>query len=146
MARNIDNHTSITYGLSAKEVNQRIEAGFSNQQSNQETKSYQDIFRDNIFTLFNLINAILAGLIIFIGSFKNLLFLGVVVSNLVIGIVQELRAKKVLDRLRLITQPYLSLIHIWSFTYSFQSVKNLYAAAIIHLFCHTASSFCYLRA
>ena len=76
MARNIDNHTSITYGLSAKEVNQRIEAGFSNQQSNQETKSYQDIFRDNIFTLFNLINAILAGLIIFIGSFKNLLFLG----------------------------------------------------------------------
>ena len=94
MARNIDNHTSITYGLSAKEVNQRIEAGFSNQQSNQETKSYQDIFRDNIFTLFNLINAILAGLIIFIGSFKNLLFLGVVVSNLVIGIVQELRAKK----------------------------------------------------
>ena len=110
MARNIDNHTSITYGLSAKEVNQRIEAGFSNQQSNQETKSYQDIFRDNIFTLFNLINAILAGLIIFIGSFKNLLFLGVVVSNLVIGIVQELRAKKVLDRLRLITQPYVQVL------------------------------------
>lgn len=74
------------------------------------TKSYKAIFKDNIVTLFNLINAILAGLIIIIGSYKNLLFLGVVISNLIIGIFQEIRAKHVLDRLSLITQPFVQVL------------------------------------
>ena len=71
-------------GLSDSQVQERIDAGCVNTQDERITKSYEEIFRDNVLTLFNLINAILAGLIIFIGSFKNLLFLGVVISNLVI--------------------------------------------------------------
>ena len=55
MARNIDNHTSITYGLSAKEVNQRIEAGFSNQQSNQKPKATK-IFFAIIFLLYLILS------------------------------------------------------------------------------------------
>lgn len=86
-------HIDLSIGLNDKQVEERIQKGFINTQETNITKSYKEIFRDNIFTLFNLINAILAGLIIFIGSFKNLLFLGVVISNLVIGIFQEIRSK-----------------------------------------------------
>lgn len=99
-----------TQGLSDAQVQERMDAGCVNTQEERITKSYEEIFRDNVFTLFNLINAILAGLIIFIGSFKNLLFLGVVLSNLIIGIFQEIRAKRVLDKLSLITQPYLNVL------------------------------------
>ena len=76
----------LQHGLSHEQVAKRVAAGYVNVQNDRITKSYQEIFKDNLFTLFNLINAILAGMIIFIGSYKNLLFLGVVLSNLVIGL------------------------------------------------------------
>ena len=100
----------LQHGLSHEQVAKRVAAGYVNVQNDRITKSYQEIFKDNLFTLFNLINAILAGMIIFIGSYKNLLFLGVVLSNLVIGILQEIRAKRVLDKLSLITQPYIRVL------------------------------------
>lgn len=96
--------TNMDIGLTSKEVQEQIDKGFINTQSDKITKSYQAIFKDNIFTLFNLINAILAGFIILIGSWRNLLFLGTILSNIVIGIIQELRSKIVLDKLALITQ------------------------------------------
>ena len=97
-------------GLTDQQVQERIHAGYLNTIEKPITKSYQAIFKDNVFTLFNLINAILAGLIIFIGSYKNLLFLGVVISNIVIGVFQEIRAKHVLDKLSLITKPYVRVL------------------------------------
>ena len=63
-------------GLSDSQVQERIDAGCVNTQDERITKSYEEIFRDNVLTLFNLINAILAGLIIFIGSFKKSAFSG----------------------------------------------------------------------
>lgn len=99
-----DTEVDIENGLSDEQVKQRIERGQYNQQVDQISKSYQEIIKDNIFTLFNLINAILAGFIIFIGSWRNLLFMGVILSNIIIGILQEIRAKRVLDKLSLITQ------------------------------------------
>lgn len=101
---------SLSKGLSDDEVEKRKSLGQINAIDQAVTKSYNAIFKDNIVTLFNLINAILAGLIIFIGSYKNLLFLGVVISNLVIGIFQEIRAKRVLDKLSLITQPFVQVL------------------------------------
>lgn len=97
-------------GLTNQQVQERIVQGFVNTNEGRITKSYKEILRDNFLSLFNLINAILAGMIIFIGSFKNLLFLGVVVSNLGIGMIQELRAKRILDKLSLITQPIVKVI------------------------------------
>lgn len=94
----------IQEGLTHTQVEQRIKDGATNIQNERITKSYKEIVKDNIFTLFNFINAILAGLIIYVGSFKNLLFLGVVTSNLAIGILQEIRAKRVLDRLSIISE------------------------------------------
>lgn len=99
----------LQHGLTHEQVEQRIKDGLHNQQMERITKSYQEIFKDNICTLFNLINAILAGLILYVGSYRNLLFLGVVLSNLAIGIFQEIRAKRVLDKLSLISE---SMIHV----------------------------------
>lgn len=92
----------IITGLSTQEVQERIEKGLVNKEENGQTKSYKRILYDNIVTLFNFINLVLAVLIILTGSFKNLLFLGVVFSNIVIGTFQEIRAKKTLDKISLI--------------------------------------------
>lgn len=91
-------------GLNERQVKERMDAGLHNIQMDRITKSYREIFRDNICSLFNLINAILAGLIIYVGSYRNLMFLGVAISNLVIGIFQEIRAKRTLDRLSILNE------------------------------------------
>ena len=68
------------------------------------TKSSLRIVGEHLFTLFNLINVVLALALIFCGSFKNLLFMGTVVTNFAIGVFWELKAKRTLERLRLVTQ------------------------------------------
>ena len=62
------------------------------------------IFCDNIFTLFNLINVILLAALIFVGSHKNMLFIGVVIANIIIGIVQEIRSKISVDKLTILSE------------------------------------------
>ncbi|MDR0880369.1 MAG: HAD-IC family P-type ATPase [Clostridioides sp.] len=91
-------------GLTSKEVNERIELGEVNKGMKHLTRSYKSIFTSNIFTLFNLINIVVAGFIAYTGSYENLLFLGVVVSNIFIGIIQEIRAKRSIDKLSLLSQ------------------------------------------
>lgn len=90
-------------GLTSEQVRQRKKDGLLNEQEDKNSKSIKQIVRDNLMTFFNLINIILAGLVIFVGSFKNLLFMGIVICNTGIGIFQEIRAKKTLDKLSLIT-------------------------------------------
>ena len=80
-------------GLSAEEVQERIEKGQVNLASTVKTKSVGRIFRDNICTLFNLINVLLFVMLILVGSYKNLLFIGVVLTNTVIGIVQDVSSR-----------------------------------------------------
>lgn len=100
----IEQVTDQKRGLTHLEVQERIHQNLDNKQPDKISKSYQAIIKDNVFTLFNLINAILAAFIISIGSWRNLLFIFVILSNIIIGIIQEVRAKRVLDRLSLITQ------------------------------------------
>ena len=90
-------------GLTDEQVRQRIKAGQVNRQIKTVSKSVLGIIRDNVFTFFNLINIVLAALIIMVDSYKNLFFLGIVFFNTIIGIIQELRAKITLDRLSLIS-------------------------------------------
>ena len=101
---------SIQNGLREEQVAERLSHHLHNEQIDSITKSYRDIFRDNICTLFNLINAILAGLLIYVGSYRNLLFLGVAISNLAIGIFQEIRAKRLLDRLSILNESSIRVI------------------------------------
>lgn len=77
---------------------------------NDISKSYKSIFLENTFTLFNIINFILAAMVFYTGSYKNMLFMGVVISNMAIGIIQEVRSKKVLDQLALISQQKAAVI------------------------------------
>ena len=82
------------YGLSTAEVNQRISNGKINTVDNKITKSYKQIFLNNTITFFNILNAALLGLVLFVGSYKNTLFILVIIINTVIaGIYQEIKAK-----------------------------------------------------
>lgn len=92
-------------GLTSKEVDERIKNGQINTDSNPSTKTVGQIIRGNICTFFNLLNIILGLLVIFVGSYKNALFLGVIFFNIIIGIFQEIRAKRVIDRLSLVSAP-----------------------------------------
>lgn len=103
-------YTDISNGLSAAEAEQKKQNGESNGNFEIKTKSVGRIFRDNILTLFNLINVILAVMVAITGSYRNMLFMGVVISNTAIGIIQEIRSKRVIDRLSLISAPKARLL------------------------------------
>ena len=90
-------------GLSSNEVNDRLKKGLTNKNRAVPTKSILKIITDNVFTLFNLLNFILALLIIFVSSYKNLLFMGIVVCNTLISMIQEIRSKRIVDKLSIIT-------------------------------------------
>lgn len=90
-------------GLREAEVQQRIEQGNVNKTDNQTTRSVKQIVRSNVLTFFNFINLVLFICVITTGSLKNMFFIVVVGVNTIIGIVQELRTKKVLDKLAILT-------------------------------------------
>lgn len=97
-------------GLSLKEVEERIKLRQVNETSNDTIKSTKQIIFSNLFNFFNGLNVLLAILVFITGSYRNGLFMIVVILNTVIGIIQELRAKKALDRLRLLTKPHTDVI------------------------------------
>ncbi|KRN29023.1 cation transporting p-type atpase [Lactobacillus selangorensis] len=94
--------TDLNTGLSAPEVSQRIANGQKNTAQKPLTRSVRQIWRDNLLTWFNLINLIIAAFIIYTGSYKNLLFLGVAIANTAIGIFQEVRSKRQIDKMALL--------------------------------------------
>mgnify|MGYP004509168711 FL=1 len=95
-------HLKKIVGLSKDEVKERKLKGLVNYDTTAPSKSVKQILFENTFTLFNFINIILAILIILVGSYRNLLFLGVVICNTLISSVQEIRAKKTVDKLSII--------------------------------------------
>lgn len=97
--------TDLKKGLTSEEVRERKEKGLINGDHDPKTKSVKQIFAHNIFTFFNLINIILAVLIFLVGSPKNAMFALVIVCNTSIGIFQEIRAKRIIDKLTLISSP-----------------------------------------
>lgn len=96
----IHKHTNIKTGLTKEEVLKSK----PNVYIDQNTRTVGQIIKENSITLFNGINVVLAIMVVLTGSFRNMLFIGLVVINTVIGIIQELRSKKVLDNLALLNQ------------------------------------------
>lgn len=92
-----------TLGLDDAAVRQRVRAGLRNIQVESPTKTEAQIVRDNCLTYFNLIFIILAALLAVVGAFGDMLFLGIVVINTGIGIFQEIRSKRTIDQLTLMT-------------------------------------------
>ncbi len=100
-----EKNTDINNGLTLNEVDERVQKGLVNGDFNIPSKSIKQIFKDNCFTFFNFINIVLAAFVVAVGSFKNCLFLGVILCNTAIGIFQEIRSKKAIDKLALISAP-----------------------------------------
>ena len=92
-------------GLTEEEAARRAEMGLDNRHKADAGKSVGQILAGNFFSLFNMLNFALAACLILVGSYRNMLFLGVVFSNTLIGTVQELRAKRTLQRLKLLNAP-----------------------------------------
>lgn len=90
-------------GLSDTDADILRRAGRSNQTTANPGRSVLRILADNLFTVFNLLNVGLAVALMSVQAWRNMLFLGVVVSNTLIGTIQELRAKRTVERLRLLT-------------------------------------------
>ena len=97
-------------GLTQSEVDQRVSQGKVNVSANLKTKSIKRIFYDNICTLFNLINVVLFIALLLVGSYKNMLFIGVVVANIAIGIFQEIRSKISVDKLTILSEKKISVL------------------------------------
>lgn len=93
----------IDEGLSNSQVEYRISQGQVNYNCDVKTKTIGQIIFYNVFTLFNMLNLFLAILIFIVGEYKNLLFMGVVVCNTLISIIQEIRSKKTIDKLSVIS-------------------------------------------
>lgn len=93
-------------GLNSEQVNERIIAKQVNSEIKPPSKSVPEIIASNLFTYFNLIFALIAVLLITVKSYRDLTFLPIIIANTVIGIVQEIRSKKALDKLRMLNSPY----------------------------------------
>lgn len=92
-------------GLSTQEAQRRKDLGLINKSSDDGGKTVGQIVRENLFTLFNLLNVSLAIAVALVGRFKNMLFMGVVISNTVIGTWQELRARATVRKLQVLNAP-----------------------------------------
>ena len=90
-------------GLTSAEVAERVAQGKTNANTDVKTKSLGQILREHTLTLFNAVNLALAILVAVTGQYRNMTFMLVVVINLVIGVVQEVRAKQMVDKLSILT-------------------------------------------
>ena len=93
------------YGLTDKQVEKYKKNGWSNEVVKPPVRTAKEIVSENIFTYFNLIFLILTLLLCLVNSFRNLTFLPIIIANIFIGIIQELRAKKVVDKLTMLNVP-----------------------------------------
>lgn len=92
-------------GLTQAQVEERILEGLINSNNKQGTKSIPKILFSNIFTFFNILMFIIAGFLISVHAFTDLVFLLIVSINIILGIIQEIRAKNMIDNLRLLSAP-----------------------------------------
>ena len=98
------------HGLTQAEVAQRVAEGRTNANTDVKTKSVGQIIAEHALTLFNGVNLALAVLVLLTGQYRNMLFMCVVGANLLIGVTQEIRAKRMVDKLTILTQKEVAVI------------------------------------
>ena len=101
---------NIDTGLTDEQINSRIEEKLVNYDSSVPTKSFKQIIFDNFFTLFNFLNLFLGIAIFLVGSYKNMLFLGIMIINTAISTFQEIHSKKIVDKLAIMAQSKVKVI------------------------------------
>jgi cation-transporting ATPase E len=92
-------------GLTAEEVRDRVSRGLSNDAGDRTSRTYSEIIRANVFTRFNAILGTMLAVILVVGQIQDATFGIILVANAAIGIVQEIRAKRTLDRLAVLSAP-----------------------------------------
>lgn len=97
-------------GLTSQQVQEHRLHGWTNKAVEPPSKTTKEIVHENVFTYFNLIFVVLAVLLCLVGSFRDLTFLPVIIANTLIGIIQEIRAKQVLDKLTMLNAPRTSVV------------------------------------
>ena len=107
---NADAEIAACSGLTQSQVRERVEKGLTNQADLSTEKTTKEIIISNTFTYFNLIFLVITVLLCLVGSFRNLTFLPIVVGNTLIGIVQEIRAKRTLEKMNLLNAPHAMVV------------------------------------
>lgn len=102
--------TTADTGLTQAQVKERMEKGWSNAPADSPSKTTKEIIISNVFTYFNLIFLVIAVLLLLVGAFRDLTFLPVIICNTLIGIIQEIRSKKVLDKLSVLNAPKATVV------------------------------------
>ena len=102
--------TNVEIGLSSKQVQERISKNLTNRVIDENEKTNKQIIKENIFTYFNFIFLVLSILVVISGSFRNLTFLPVIIINTFIGIIQEIRSKKILSKIKMLNEPKTTVI------------------------------------
>ena len=104
MQENVERYQpDIKIGLNREQIETRKQQNLVNYDTTVPTKSIKSIIVSNFFTIFNLMNLLLALAILAVGEYKNMLFMGVVILNTAISTIQEIHSKKVIDKLSLIS-------------------------------------------
>lgn len=102
--------TTADTGLTQAQVKERMEKGWSNAPVDSPSKTTKEIIISNVFTYFNLIFLVIAVLLLLVGAFRDLTFLPLIICNTLIGIIQEIRSKKVLDKLSVLNAPKATVV------------------------------------
>ena len=121
---------NIHMGLNNEQVKSRITSGLVHNNTTIKTKSIKEIVFSNTITLFNIINLVLGLFILFTGSYKNLLFLGVAFCNTIISMYQEIHAKSIIDKLSIIASTKVNLIR--SGKEDYYSIDEIVLDDIVH--------------
>lgn len=100
----------ILEGLTLTEVEQRVERGDVNVATENITKTNKEIIFDNVFTLFNFYNLLIACALLLVGAYSNMSFFAIIVLNSAIGVIQELQARKMVEKLSILSQPKATVI------------------------------------
>lgn len=101
---------NIDYGLNGAQIEQRIKEGLVNDNQKQYSKTYSQIFLNNILTFFNILCFVVAAALVAVQEYKNLTFMIILLCNTVIGIVQEIKAKNTIDKLSIVTAPTTTVV------------------------------------
>ena len=97
-------------GLSADQVQKRVEAGQTNDFKTKASDSNWEIFRRNVFTAFNALNFLVFLALLAVRAWSNLFFFGVIILNAVSGMLTELRARRMIDKLNLMTKDQIQVV------------------------------------
>ena len=97
-------------GLTSAQAEEHRRDGWGNISVDPPAQTTEEIIKENVFTYFNLIFLVLAILLMIVGSFRNLTFLPVIIFNTLIGIIQEIRSKKTLEKLNMLNAPHATVV------------------------------------